>query len=183
MSKEWILSVALAALMVAGFLYFKNENNTGGTMPTKASPAAIVPGKPPEPENGMLTETYREGEIVKCTVNGKTTYSNSDCGAGQKKTKVTIIDTAGVVSPSREQIDSTLARLRQERLIEANSQAAQGKVMVIGKAEQAEFECEAINNHIANLDASARQPQTAQMQDWLAREKKKATSRKYSLQC
>ncbi len=183
MSKEWILSVILAALMVTGFLYFKNEKNSEVPMPSKSSPAVVVSDKPPEPEKEMPSETYREDEIVKCTINGQVTYSNSGCGAGQKKTKVTIVDTAGVVSPSRAQIDSTLSRSRQERLIEANSQAGQGKVMVIGKAEQAEFECELINNHIANLDASARQPQTAQMQDWLAREKRKATSRKHSLQC
>ena len=183
MSKEWILSGTLATLMVIGFLYFKNEKNSQVTVPSKASPAVVASDTLPEQKKGMPTETYQDGEIVKCTVNGQTTYTNSGCGAGQKKAKVTIADTAGVVSPSRAQIDSTLARSRQERLIEANSQAAQGKVMVIGKAEQAEFECEAINNHIANLDASAKQPQTAQMQDRLAREKRKATSRKYSLQC
>jgi len=44
-------------------------------------------------------------------------------------------------------------------------------------------ECKTLNAHIAQLDAMARQPQSAQAQDWIAAEKKKARDRQFRVRC
>jgi len=44
-------------------------------------------------------------------------------------------------------------------------------------------ECKALDAHITQLDAQARQPQTAQMQDWLRSQKQKARDRQFQLRC
>jgi hypothetical protein len=48
-----------------------------------------------------------------------------------------------------------------------------------GKAQ----ECKALEAHITQLDAQARQPQTAQTQDWLRSQKQKARDRQFQLRC
>jgi hypothetical protein len=44
-------------------------------------------------------------------------------------------------------------------------------------------ECRALSAKIANIDTTARQPQTGQMQDWLTQEKRKARDRQFQLRC
>jgi len=44
-------------------------------------------------------------------------------------------------------------------------------------------ECQALNETIARLDAMARQPQSAQTQDWIRNERKKARDRQFQIQC
>lgn len=48
-----------------------------------------------------------------------------------------------------------------------------------GKAQ----ECKALEAHITQLDAQARQPQTAQTQDWLRSQKQKARDRQFQWRC
>lgn len=48
-----------------------------------------------------------------------------------------------------------------------------------GKAE----ECKALDAHITQLDAMARQPQSGERQDWIRSEKQKARDRQFRLRC
>lgn len=43
--------------------------------------------------------------------------------------------------------------------------------------------CEALEQHIVHLDAMARQPQSAQMQDWIKAQKADARSQQFRLRC
>jgi hypothetical protein len=44
-------------------------------------------------------------------------------------------------------------------------------------------ECDHLDRHINRLDASARAPQSGQMQDWIKAEKMRAQSRQFDLRC
>lgn len=44
-------------------------------------------------------------------------------------------------------------------------------------------ECEALNAKIKNYDSMARQPQSGQMQDWIAAQRKAARDRQFQLRC
>ena len=44
-------------------------------------------------------------------------------------------------------------------------------------------ECLGLDSQITNYDSMARQPQTGQMQDWIAAQKKKARDRQFALKC
>lgn len=44
-------------------------------------------------------------------------------------------------------------------------------------------ECKALEAQITQLDAQARQPQSGQMQDWIAAQKKKARDRQFHIPC
>lgn len=81
-----------------------------------------------------------------------------------------------------EQSRAAAARLYQApapsaRTATVNAQAPQAAGRSKGE------ECKALDAHITQLDAQARQPQTAQMQDWLRSQKQKARDRQFQLRC
>ncbi|MGB7480842.1 MAG: hypothetical protein WA924_10970 [Burkholderiaceae bacterium] len=185
MRKDWLLSIVLAGMIAVAFYYFEGQNalkNPDTPAPKVLAPPATVsiPKTPQAVPKVGINPTPRDGEIVKCTVNGKITYSNTGCEPHQKQERLELVDSAGIVSPSRAQIDATLARSRQERQREL---AGGGKVMTIGRTEADQLECESLQAHIARLDAVARQPQYAKTQDWITEERRKATNRQNALHC
>jgi hypothetical protein len=44
-------------------------------------------------------------------------------------------------------------------------------------------ECKALDARVVQLDALARQPQSGQMQDWIASQRKEARDRQFRLRC
>lgn len=185
MRKEWLLSIALAGVIAAAFYYFEGPNvlkSPDTPAPKVLAPPATVsnPKAPQAVPNISVNPTPHDGEIVKCTINGRVTYSNTGCEPHQKQERLELVDSAGVVSPSRAQIDATLAKSRQERQREFTGG---GKVMTIGRTEADQLECESLRVHIARLDAAARQPQYARTQDWITEERRKATNRQNALRC
>jgi hypothetical protein len=65
------------------------------------------------------------------------------------------------------------------------SAAVPPRNVVINNATTAsrDVECEAMDDQIAHLDAMARQPQSAQTQDWIREKRKAARDRQFSLRC
>jgi hypothetical protein len=125
------------------------------------------------------TNNHEENIIFKCMVNGKTTYSHDPCQDGTIARQVEVNDTAGIVCPSREVIESTMATQADLRAVER--QAMQPLVASVGGGN--DEECKAINERIASLDAMARQPQSAPVQDWIRQERMKGRNRQFSIRC
>jgi hypothetical protein len=50
-------------------------------------------------------------------------------------------------------------------------------------AQAMQAECAALNARVESLDAQARHPQSAQMQDWIRGERKQARDRQFGLRC
>lgn len=56
-------------------------------------------------------------------------------------------------------------------------------VVVTRQGPDKSAECKALDARIRQLDSMARQPQSGQMQDWIAQEKKQARDRQFRLHC
>jgi|GEM_PF-6391431 len=184
MRKEWLLPAALIGIVLVAFYYFEGLDalkDPAAPAPQTLAPPTVIPVPPPAPVSKADTDPApRDGTIVKCTVNGKVTYSNTGCEAHQKQEKLALADSAGIVSPSRAQIDATLARSRRERQTYTTGGS---QVMTIGQAETNSAECESLRRHITWLDAVARQPRDAWTQDRIADQRRHATSRQHALHC
>ncbi|MCM2251608.1 MAG: hypothetical protein NDJ19_04530 [Ramlibacter sp.] len=50
-------------------------------------------------------------------------------------------------------------------------------------AQDVQAECAALDGRVASLDALARQPQSAQMHDWIRGERKKGRDRQFAIRC
>lgn len=84
---------------------------------------------------------------------------------------------SGINSPPRENADT----LRARRLHNVHQQGASSQIMVRAKPERAQ--CMALKERVAYLDALARQPQPAAMQDWIRSERGSARDQQFRLGC
>jgi hypothetical protein len=116
--------------------------------------------------------------VFKCAVKGQTVYSNKECAAGA--TPITLHDSAGVLSPPKENLeDLTAKRKAAEAEYERTIQTAQ----VAAPSAAIKVECDGLKQYIAQLEAMARQPQSGQMQDWIKQQKANAQSRQFDVHC
>lgn len=158
----------------------------GVDTPTSATDQPIRPPidppskqRPMSSQNSQPDAIAQPGKVTKCIVNGKILYSNEACPKGAKVQAVQLHDTAGVVSPPKEELaDLTARRIASERVY---SQRSQQQVSVLESSKKAE--CDELGKYIEWLDGMARQPQSGQMQDWIKERKAATQSRQYVLHC
>lgn len=134
-----------------------------------------------------LTQTsYAQGKIYKCIVKGKTIYSESPCKENAYNVNVFEVnhDRVGTVSPDRETIDSTRARIRADM----NAPGAQGistgtTTRTTTTTSNKTAVCSSIEDEIRHMDARARQPLTGWEQDQIKQQKSDAQKRKNQYGC
>jgi hypothetical protein len=191
MNKELTLSFLLACAVVTGVLWLIAASDRPVQEPNipdsaaKAFPHQTHVTNVPEPASASnlppsaVEQEIRSsaGGIVKCTVNGKTIYSDQKCPDGARTHQVQLHDTAGVISPKKE----TLAQLTAQRTAAENVRVGSPQPPAAAPSNQAE--CESLNKHIDWLDSMARQPQSGQKQDWIRQERRKARDRQIAIQC
>ena len=138
--------------------------------------------------------------IYKCVVAGKTIYSDSVCGKPGSVAEVEIHHAKGVVSPDRQTIADTRARIQDQmwvdegpgrtktRTITRNGvsntysvASAPGPAAVVMPINVER--CSQFDQKLRDLDAMARQPQTGQMQDWIKSEKVVTQSQRATMHC
>lgn len=191
MSKEMVVSFLLACALVAGavWLAFKSDRPTQ----QKTVPAAATSAHPPPamsapnstlPSNMKSNVAEQEarsthGRVIKCTMNGKTIYSDDKCPAGAKAQQVQLHDTAGIISPQKE----VLSELTAPHQAAGNIQVRSMQQPVTVSAQPKQAECDLLNKHIEWLDSMARQPQSGQMQDWIRQERREARDRQFAIHC
>jgi hypothetical protein len=139
------------------------------------APTQVLPPMPPYPNTPDATANTHL--VNKCVANGKTSYGDSTCPQGAVKTQVrtradqnlmTAVRPAAVMQTEEEAVSQPAAAARSGPSLDAAAKKA---------------ECQALNAQIEHLDSMSRQPQSAQMQDWIKEERKKARDQQFHLLC
>lgn len=157
----------------------RSPPRTGGTANLGES---NVPQTDATPSGSLPGERPRTSQITKCiSSTGVASYMDGVCPAGTRTTTVT-------VKPDSNLADGMSATAR-EASMRANRAWAQAQadherrvamnVSVNGSAG----ECKDLEAYILSLDAAARQPLSAQRQDWIRSERKSARDRQFALRC
>lgn len=194
MNKNTILSFLLSAAIVGGALWVAERSMTkpvafsavSNAPPLPQTPSAAPPESPKTVPARTRTEIVqdaqpRSGALSKCTIQGKTVYSDTNCPVGSKAEKIALHETAGIVSPAREALEDWAAKRHAQ---ERNEEIITQKIVAAnGPQTTKSDECQWLSERIDTLDARARQPQTGQMQDWIKDQRRGARDRQYALRC
>jgi hypothetical protein len=190
--KDIVVSTVLAIAIVGGCLWLLDRSTSIST-PTLQK----VPGQPgnilDRDISTSRTDRQPEGNasdaaaipppaahrIRKCTVAGKTTYSNSECPEGTQTKTVVLHDSGGIVSPPK----ADLLMLMAQRKAAEGQHGGRQSVVTMGTPQSATEECGLLDQHVQYLDSKARQPQSATTQDWIRQERSKARDRQVALHC
>jgi hypothetical protein len=192
--RHWAMWIALSALLLFG-LYRGAEwllaqraalrpkaSSAPPSLPAPSSATGSVPSpRPPavRPENSVAPGTV---EVTKCvSASGKAAYSDGPCPVGAVAKTVRLrrdLNLAdGMSVEAREASNRENAALvAQQRSYER--QVAQGA----GSTTQPD-ECSALDARIKSIDTTARQPQSAAMQDWLRDQRQQVRDRRFRLGC
>jgi hypothetical protein len=185
------LSVLLACALIAGFIKIASKSLQAPVAPAIHSQSPIPPLAAPPPVTARESAPSRLGAeasepryssgVFKCTVNGRTVYSDSACGTAVTMKRLALPDaSAGFASPPRENLeDLTAKRVAAEQIYQRSVQAQATEI----HASMRKTECQSLGNRIDWLDASARAPQPAQMQDWIRADKARTQARQFDLHC
>jgi hypothetical protein len=191
MQKRTVISFLLACATVLGGMVLMDrsilkfpvprlDTATGTTdQPSRPPINPAAKQRPMTSHNAQPDAIAQPGKVTKCIVSGKILYSNEACPKGAKVQAVQLHDTAGVVSPPKEELaDLTARRIASEQVY---SQRSPQQVSVLESSKKAE--CDELSKYIEWLDDMARQPQSGQMQDWIKERKAATQSRQYALHC
>jgi hypothetical protein len=187
------LSVLLACAVVVGFIKIASKSLQSPVLPSIQSDVSIPPVStlppsvirepisfPPTPRPDAPEPHYSSG-IFRCTVNGKTVYSDSSCGTPVITKRLLLPDASGgFVSPPKERLEElTARRLASEQAYHRNIEAQ----ALENRGDASKTECEDLARRVNWLDASARAPQSGQMQDWIKSDKARVQTRQFDLHC
>ncbi|MBK0391353.1 hypothetical protein [Ramlibacter algicola] len=118
---------------------------------------------------------------MKCILGGRVTFSDGPCEPGAQTSVVTLQE-PNVADPVR-QVQSTLTQTQPPPQAHSGAAAAANVSDHRDASIDRRAECAALEQAVLSIDAQARQPQSAAMQDWLASERKKHRDRQFALRC
>lgn len=138
--------------------------------------------------------------IYKCVVAGKTTYSDKVCGKPGTIAEVEIHHTKGVVSPDRQTVADTRARIQDQMWVDeepgrartrtitrdgvTNTYTVASRPAPVAIVMPLNVErCSQLSQTLHDLDVMARKPQTWQIQDWIKSEKVSTQSQSAAMHC
>lgn len=141
----------------------------------QASPLPRARGSRADPEAAEPAAGTRV--VTKCSVNGKTSYGDGPCSGGAVTTQVTTRADHNIMKPVPVPANTEL---------EATFSPA--PVVIAQNSAPSEYaskksECQWLDAQINNLDSMSRQPQGAQMMDWIRDERKNARDRQFRIPC
>jgi len=128
----------------------------------------------------MLAISAHAGSLYLCKAyGGGTFWAGSHCN--QHNALIERI----VSVPDGLPFDQQVQMGEQER---ARQSGGAAQTMVVNPSSQNQHaelqaECKTLDAQIANYDSMARQPQSAQTQDWIAERRKKARDRQFAIRC
>jgi hypothetical protein len=172
---------ALLALLALAYSGYRLIEWLSYRPPTAViTPATVAPSRATEqvskqaPSNATSEAGTRM--VTKCLSNGKTTYSDSNCAAGEKTSQVATKENHNLMDAVRVPATSPTAELSVQSTV-----ITQGKTNPDYAAMKAE--CATLDERVKYLDAMARQPQSMQMHDWIRNERKIARDRQARIPC
>lgn len=142
-------------------------DNTSTTRP------ADPPSRPPPQDSSPRVVT-----LFHCKAySGGTFWANTHCNQHQA-----LVDRM-VSVPGNLPFDQQVKLAEGQR--NTASAASLSRNIVVNNATTASkaSQCKALNDQIVRFDAQARQPQSAQMQDWIREQRKTIRDRQFSLRC
>lgn len=115
--------------------------------------------------------------VIKCVINGTTSYGDAACAQGARATQV--------ITQTNHNL---LAGLTPAQLAAANQiKATPLTVPHLNDTPRATLsnadECKLIDAEILRLDATARQPQSGQTQDWISQQRKGLRDQQFRMRC
>lgn len=143
------------------------------------TPPAVI--RTPEPSIQQAAPPATSGTIYHCQgQNGGTFWSQAPCSHHGAQ-----IDRMASVPPGLpfdEQVKIAEQR-RQALMGTLEAPSAPAAIQVTTTTSSNKAECERLDTYINQLDAMARQPQSAQTQDGIRMERKKARDRQFEIRC
>lgn len=181
---HWIATVlVMLALVYAGYRVWESSNDLPPPPKTRQATSVISQPPPPpqasaQPQSAAPAQQAPGTHIVsKCTVNGKTLYSDNACPQGTAGTQV-------VTKPDHNLMAGlTPAQMAAADRVQPVAPSISAFAPTEGSPSSNASECKALDEHIKYLDAMARQPHSGQMQDWIKDQRKKDRDRQFALRC
>lgn len=143
-----------------------------------------------------MQTAYGQNRIYKCVEKGKTLYSESQCKENAYNENLFIArdEKMGSVSPDRETIEATRARIREDistppstQQTTRNGSSTTTTTTTVTQPPAPAFDkrmiCEATENEIKAIETQARQANSAYTQDALKEQKTKAQQRQSQYKC
>lgn len=187
------LSFVLACAVVAGFAAIASNSIRTQVAPMLQPEFPVPPviHPPPMPARAAIYATpaaqadipdaLHPSQVFRCTVNGKTVYADSPCGAPAQTRRLALSEaSSGFASPPKENLeDLTARRIASEQAYQRSMQAPPAPTPV----DMRKMECEDLARRVSWLDAAARAPQSGQMQDLIKADKSRVQTRQFDLRC
>ena len=116
-------------------------------------------------------------QVTKCVTNGRTSYGDASCPQGSVSSQVTTRENHNLMAAVRPTAASPAeASATNPPIVEVRSRFT-------SEAAAKKMECEWLGSQIKHWDSMARQPQVAQMQDWISEQRKQARDRQFRIRC
>lgn len=177
------LTIALA-LYLAGEVWLRDDKRpppTAPASPSLPSPAGKTPDRMAASATlpGPHTQRPGDGAVMKCTAQGRISYSDSPCPPGASATPVRIqagLNIADAVP---------MPQPKAPPVVVAAAQPPQMQLAVAAPPDRTavKYLCQALEDEVKYIDALARQPQSAGTQDELAARRKKARDEQFRIRC
>lgn len=127
---------------------------------------------------GFAAASSHAGSIYLCKAySGGTFWANTHCN--QHSALIERIVSVPDSLPFNQQVHLG----EQDRARAAAASSSLNQEVNAPAPPNAQAECKSLDAQIAGHDAMARQPQSGQMQDWIAAHRKKARDRQFALRC
>lgn len=142
-------------------------------------PAPPAPGQP-EPIAEAPARVANRGTVYHCkSANGRTFWAQAHCSEHSAA-----VDRITSVPPDLsfdQQVE--IAERRRQALMDGIPSPAPAVTQVSTSESIERSECKRLDARVEELDALARQPQSASMQDWIRDQRKSARDRQFALHC
>lgn len=159
-----------------------------------ALPAAPIAPQRPAPaalsalQSDQQVDSASAPPIVKCVVNGKTSYGDGPCAQGAVSSQLKTHRDHNLMAAVRPQAVDLAPTPPNLPAPAAPPAAAPPAVVapsrpVTPSAAARQAECQHLDATIRQLDAASRQPQSAQSQDWIRSQRQDARDRQFRLSC
>lgn len=183
----WLAGLLVLGVLALQLLRLGLWAPAPGEAPAAASTSAVPQAARPMPERAaianrparpMPTPAQRgETVVTRCVTGGRTTFTDGDCAPGAQATELRVQRDLNLADGAAH-----LPRARpQPRAAIQAAGTGGGSPSVVAADRRAE--CAALARQIERWDAMARQPQSAQTQDWINARRQQARSRQFQLRC
>lgn len=141
-------------------------------------PASFQPWLPTQPAPKALPNAAAGiAKLTKCVANGGgTTYGDAACPRESASSQLTMRANHNLMAAVRPEASRPTEVPAGQAIVVAQTPS-------VDHAAAKKAECRALDMQIARWDAMARQPQSAQAQDWISDQRKQARDRQFRMRC